>query len=105
MAIRPLIVAAALLSLVGCATTQSGAYRSARVAEALASAPIILPAKLPDACTAKIGRVVVSTREAWVSIIKRWEIVADNRNQQADDCAEWWDDYRSGLVDQPEKPK
>lgn len=93
---KPLILTSLLL-LTGCAATASDAYRGAKVAEALASAPLTLPEALPDACTAKIGRVAVTRHEAWVSIIKRWEIVAENRNQQAYDCAEWWDDYRANM--------
>jgi hypothetical protein len=46
----------------------------------------------PEACTAHIERVVpkVGEKARWTQ--RRWEIVADNRDRQADDCGEWIED-------------
>ncbi|QRM43970.1 hypothetical protein [Rhizobium sp. BG4] len=44
---------------------------------------------LPDACTAKVERVIpkVGEKVRWTQ--SRWEITADNRDQLAADCDAW----------------
>lgn len=87
-----------LLILAGCATDDtSGAYSSATAAAAIAAQPAN-PIPIDKACTAHMGRVVPKVGEAWPVVQKRWEIIADNRDQQADDCAAWdADRFRLGA--------
>ncbi len=78
-----------MLALAGCATDgTSQAYSSAKVAAAVAAKPSS-PIPMPDACKAHVDRVSPRVGEPWPVVQKRWEIVADNRDQQADDCAAW----------------
>jgi hypothetical protein len=44
---------------------------------------------VPQACVAKMGRVRPKAGEARVITMKRVDVVIDNRNRQADDCAAW----------------
>lgn len=57
--------------------------------EAQAESPEVIA---PEACTAHMERVVprVGEKARWTQT--RWEIVADNRDRQADDCGEWIED-------------
>lgn len=97
MATKSLILIAALLA--GCATTDDQTYKKAetRIANAAADegqarVKLDFP-PLPAACTAKTDRV--KTRdEPWVVINYRWEVSADNRDRQADDCAKWGADMK-----------
>ncbi len=50
---------------------------------------------LPEACTTKTGRVRPQEGEARVVTLKRWEVVADNRDRQADDCKAWGADLKA----------
>lgn len=84
--IAPLI---ALLVLAGCQTDKaSQAFSDATVAAAVAAQPVS-PIPMPEACKAHMGRVVPKFGEKWPVVQKRWEIVADLRDKQADDCASW----------------
>jgi len=84
------MVQAALILLTLLAGCQSVPERAERAAEAkgraLASTPF---PDLPAACTAKMERVRPKPEEPRVITLKRWEIVADNRDRQADDCRAW----------------
>jgi hypothetical protein len=55
------------------------------------------PAKpeLPASCTELMERAKPKLTEAWVVTQKRWEILADNRDQAARDCQWQWDAYWS----------
>jgi hypothetical protein len=48
---------------------------------------------LPASCTALMERVKPRVGEAWVIFARRWEIVADNRDQQTADCKASWDAF------------
>lgn len=93
MARRALILACLLLA--GCQTAQDR-LTAAAVAKAVASAKLDLPDLLPD-CTAHIGKVSRKAGDMASHIIRRWEVIADNRNTQADNCAAWWEDYRNRI--------
>ena len=81
--------------LAGCQTTQNRLSK-AEVTKAVAQIKIDLP-DMPDACIALMGRAYPKAGEKWVILQKRWEALADNRDQQSADCLEWWTDYRSGI--------
>lgn len=82
----------------GCETLRTeDVFVQAKKTEAVAAAPISLPASLPAACTAKTGRVRPSLSEPRVVTIKRWEVVAEHRDRQSVDCGRWWDDYRTAV--------
>jgi len=89
-----MIVALALLAgTMTASACQSAGERLAAAArtqgEVNARAPEVIA---PEACTAHMERVVprVGEKARWTQ--KRWEIVADNRDRQADDCGEWIED-------------
>lgn len=88
---KALILAAALLA--GCATTDDTSKRVAAAAvmqgEATAERPKLV---LPDACKAHVERVPIRD-EPWVIHDWRWNVSADNRDRQADDCAAYETDY------------
>lgn len=93
-----------LLALAGCKTTdRAAALSAARQAEAVASVKIDLP-NLPGTCTAKVGRVRPAPTEPRVVTIKRWEVVADARDRQSDDCAAWWAAYKAALNGEEGRP-
>jgi hypothetical protein len=90
MAWKTLTIAALLLS--SCQTIEQRASEAAKTqGEVNASIPFPDP---PAACIAKIGRVRVGD-EPWVITFKRWEITADNRDRQAEDCAKWFADMKA----------
>ncbi|NLS06851.1 hypothetical protein HGP14_26430 [Rhizobium sp. P32RR-XVIII] len=90
MARSALIFIAVLLS--SCQSVDERVSAAAAVqGQARASAPF---PDLPPACVAKMGRVRPGD-EPWVITFKRWEIVADNRDRQADDCAAWGRDMKT----------
>ncbi|WP_018900437.1 hypothetical protein [Rhizobium sp. 2MFCol3.1] len=84
---------AVLVMAVALATCQStdekadGRLQSAAVTrgQAAAQSPPIVP--IP-ACIAHMERVQLRD-EPWVIFKFRWEVAADNRDKQADDCAAW----------------
>jgi cytochrome c5 len=88
---RALIITLAAISLMGasCQTTERRIEAAARAkAEAETETP---RPSAPEACVGHIERVVpkVGEKARWTQ--KRWEIVADNRDRQADDCGAWID--------------
>lgn len=102
--VRRTMILIPLLALAGCkATDRAAALSAARQAEAVASAKIGLP-NLPGTCTAKVGRVRPAPTEPRVVTLKRWEVVADNRDRQSDDCAAWWAAYRTALNSGENRP-
>lgn len=90
MARKALILICLLLT--GCATTEQRISAAAKTGgEARAVIPFPDP---PASCVAKIGRVRIGD-EPWVVTFKRWEVVADIRDQQAADCAAWFADIKA----------
>lgn len=80
------------LLLTGCATTEQRVTAAAKTeGEARAVIPFPDP---PASCVAKIGRVRIGD-EPWVVTFRRWEVVADIRDQQAADCAAWFADIKA----------
>lgn len=95
MASRSLMVALVLIGLAGCQTSKQRLEAAATVTgQTRAVAPKL---DLPDACTAHMERVVpkVGEKARWSQT--RWEIVADARDRQADDCRAWETDYNAGA--------
>jgi hypothetical protein len=84
-----------LLLLTGCQSIEERAHDAA-VVKGEAQAQRQFP-DLPEACTAKTGRVKPQPGEPRVVTLKRWEIVADNRDRQAADCAAWGADMKAGT--------
>ncbi|MGR9441707.1 hypothetical protein [Rhizobium leguminosarum] len=84
-----------LMSAKGCQTT---AERASAAADATGRtvAAIDFPS-LPDACTAHVVRVNPKVGEKFRWIQGRWEVTADNRDRQADDCAAWGRDMKTGY--------
>ncbi|NTI27685.1 hypothetical protein [Rhizobium rhizogenes] len=80
-------VALILMSTKGCQTLDARMEKAAEAqGQALASSP---PPPMPAACTAYVERVVPKVGEKFRWINQRWEVTADNRDRQADDCAAW----------------
>ncbi|MHC2298131.1 hypothetical protein [Rhizobium mongolense] len=90
MARAALIFIAVLLA--GCQSVDKRVTAAATV-QGQARAYVPFP-DLPEACVAKVGRVRLGD-EPWVIIHRRWQIVADNRDRQADDCKAWGRDMQS----------
>lgn len=90
MARKELILAALLLT--GCQTIEQRVTAAAK-AEGQARAVIAFPDP-PASCIAKVGRVRIGD-EPWVVSFRRWEVVADLRDQQAADCAAWFADMNA----------
>lgn len=85
----------ALILLLMLASCQSTAQRAEKAAEDVGrtQASVSFPDP-PPACIAKVGRVRVGD-EPWVISFRRWEVVADLRDQQAADCAAWFADVKA----------
>lgn len=81
-----------VLALAGCQTTAERAQQAAQV-KGTTQAVVAFPDP-PAACIAKIGRVRVGD-EPWVVTFRRWEVVADLRDQQAADCQAWFNDMKA----------
>ncbi|WP_377299658.1 hypothetical protein [Rhizobium sp. SGZ-381] len=56
-----------------------------------------LPTRLDSSCTAHVPDVEPKATEPWVTTASRWRVVRENRNDEADACAEWWRDYRARV--------
>lgn len=82
-----------VLLLASCQSTEER-LQAAAVVQGQAQATQTFP-DLPDACTAKTGRVRPQEGEARVVTLKRWEVVADNRDRQAEDCKSWGMDMKA----------
>lgn len=83
----------ACLLLGGCQSLNGRAITAAETqgaAQALSSFP-----DLPEACVAKVERVLpkVGEKARWTQ--KRWEFVADNRDRLTEDCAAWGADIKA----------
>ncbi|HEY0120675.1 MAG TPA: hypothetical protein VGC14_02750 [Rhizobium sp.] len=89
---------AILLALASCETTDARVSQAA-ITQGVAKASVPFP-DLPEACTAKMGRVKAGG-EPWVMTIKRWEFVADNRDRLAADCAAWGADMKAAYQAKP----
>lgn len=95
MVFRASLIAFAAV-LAGCQSTQQARLSGAAITQAIAKAPVP-KINLPDACTAKTGRAYPKAGEPWVVLQKRWEFIADARDQQSADCAQWADDYNAAI--------
>lgn len=82
-----------LMALTGCVSTQERLSRAETV-KALAQEKPSLP-DLPPSCTALTGRAYPKVSEAWVITQKRWEYIADYRDEQAKACGSAWNAYRA----------
>lgn len=49
--------------------------------------------ELPASCTELMERAKPKLSEAWVVTQKRWEFLADNRDQASRDCQAQWDAF------------
>lgn len=89
--VRASLILLTLLS--GCQSVQERAEHAADAkGRAIASAQF---PDLPSACTAKVERVQPKANEPRVITLKRWDIVADNRDRQSADCAKWGADMKN----------
>jgi hypothetical protein len=84
-----------LMSAKGCQTLEARATAAATT-EGKAKAETSLP-DLDASCTAKVGRVVPTASEPRVVTLKRWDVLAENRDRKSNDCAAWWADYRANV--------
>ncbi|NNU70368.1 hypothetical protein G9X67_34500 [Rhizobium sp. WYCCWR 11152] len=102
MEYRPLIlipIALALMSAKGCQTIEERASAAATT-QGQAQARVPFP-DLPDSCTAHVERVIPKVGEKFRWINQRWEVTADNRDRQADNCAKWGADMQSKYGTRP----
>jgi hypothetical protein len=100
MAARSLMLVPLGLMLMG-ASCQTSGQRLDTAASTLGQTRAVAPKlDLPDTCTTHVERVdpKVGEKARWSQ--NRWEIVADARDRQADDCRAWEIDYNSriGLI-------
>jgi hypothetical protein len=93
------LIALALLS--SCAATDGARQERLSAASAAKAATVslaqALPARLDDSCTVHMPDVEPKATEAWPVTIGRWRVVRANRNDQADACGDWWNDYRARV--------
>jgi hypothetical protein len=88
--VRAALILVALLA--GCQSVHERAEKAAEAkGRAQASAPF---PDLPAACTAKMERVKPKPEEPRIITLKRWDMVADNRDRQSADCAQWGIDLK-----------
>jgi hypothetical protein len=97
---RTVIALAALLSLSACQTDQSAVSTTMAVQQTTRILATELPETLPDSCTADMPSALPREGEPWVTLISRWLVLRENRNDQAANCATWWRDYRASLARQ-----
>lgn len=88
-----------LMLLAGCQSVQERADRAAD-AKGRAQASTPFP-DLPAACTAKMERVTPKPSEPRVITLKRWDVVAANRDRQSADCAQWGLDMKRQSLSSP----
>ena len=79
-----------LMSAKGCQTLDERASAAAQVQGEATAAPQ-LPQQLDASCTVKMERVKPTVTEPRVVTLKRWDVVAENRDRKSDDCAAWWE--------------
>ncbi|MBB2698978.1 UNVERIFIED_ORG: hypothetical protein GGI66_003655 [Rhizobium esperanzae] len=82
-----------LMSNKGCQAIDERASSAAEAKGRTAAAVDFPP--LPAACTAHVDRVRPKVGEKFRWIQSRWEVTADNRDRQADDCAAWGRDMKT----------
>lgn len=103
MARRAMIMLPVILAMLGnkgCQTTAEK-LNAASEARGRAQASADLPALLPTACTEHIQPVARQAGDYATHIIGEYErVIIPGRNRLADDCAEWWADYRMRLEGQ-----
>jgi hypothetical protein len=87
------LIALMLMSAKGCQTIEARASTAA-VTQGQTQARETFP-DLPTACTAHTDRVIPKLGEKVRWTQERWEIVADNRDNLADDCAAWGKDMKA----------
>jgi hypothetical protein len=77
----------ALMSAKGC-QTMDDQLTKASTTKGQTAAQFDFP-DLPGACTAHVDRVIPKVGEKVRWSQNRWEVTADNRDRQANDCALW----------------
>lgn len=95
-------IALTLMGARGCQTIEQRASEAA-AAKGEAQASIPFP-DLPPACTAKMERVRPKPGEPRVITLKRWDVVANNRDQQAEDCRAWGQDLKRESLSSRSSP-
>lgn len=80
------------LILTSCQSTQQVRLDAAVTSKARSEAQIERP-ETPQSCKAKVNRIVPKVGDKWSHIQKQWELSADIRDQQSDDCAQILDQY------------
>lgn len=95
-----LIIVLAIASTgASCRTPQSRISAAVSVQAVAANPP---KPELPASCTELMERAKPKLTEAWVVTQKRWEFLADNRDQASRDCqAQWsafWAAYSLALT-------
>lgn len=88
-----ILVALLLMPLASCQTVEGRASAAAEARGQSAAAVDFPP--LPEACTAHVQRVKPKVGEKFRWIQNRWEVTADNRDRQADDCKAWGRDMQT----------
>lgn len=86
-----LILVLALASTGAACQTQQSRVSTAVSVQAVASNPP--KPELPASCTELMERAKPKLTEAWVVTQKRWEFLADNRDQASRDCQASWDAF------------
>jgi hypothetical protein len=94
---RTVIALAALLSLSACQSDQSAVSTSMAVQQTTRILATELPETLADSCTTEMPAALPRESEPWVTLVNRWLVLRENRNDQAASCAAWWRDYRTSL--------
>lgn len=67
------------------------------------AAGVTLP-ELPARCREDMPRVAPRAGEKWRAVQGRWQIVADGVDRRTADCAAFYDDVRTGLVEKVAAP-
>ena len=93
MARKTLMLLVVLLS--SCQTTQNRLSNAVET-NTLASTGVNLP-NLPLSCIQHMEKAYPNKNEPWVVTQKRWEILAENKNDQISNCEKWYNSIRDGY--------
>lgn len=97
MARRIMLIAVLAVASTG-ATCQGPESRISAAVTVQAVAANTPKPDLPASCTQLMERAKPKLTEAWVVTQKRWEFLAENRDQAATDCRAEWDAYWSAYT-------
>jgi hypothetical protein len=97
MARSVIILMSAILTMGASCQTQNQRLDAAATTIGETRAALPRPAT-PESCTARIGRVVPKVGEKARWVIKRWEVVAENRNRLAENCEADMDEYWNAVA-------